>query len=257
MKLTINISPRNIVNYLTIGVTVLALLSFGVQIIKYVFNYREGWLNTFNLDAELNIPTWYSFFLLVSCAALLGIIAHQKKLEKDRFAGQWKTLAWIFFVFAWDETLSIHEILIIPDVAKALHLAGFFRPIWVIPGAILVYWFIRKYLKFRSHLPRTTRRYFTWAAVLYVGGALGMEMLGGQYVSMFGQRNLGYAMMANIEEILEMMGTITFIYGLLDYLRQIAPQFQVQFNFRENSIQNPISQECEPFSPPISGRSPD
>jgi hypothetical protein len=75
------------------------------------------------------------------------------------------------------------------------------------------------------HLPRKIRGLFLLAALLYVGGALGLEMVSGVIVSQFGNHNIVFMFFTTIEETLEMTGVIVLIYGLLDY---IATQFNQQ-----------------------------
>lgn len=220
MQLKICLSPRIIVKYLIIGVVFLTLVSTGIQIGKYVFDYRADWTTMFNLDRELNLPTWYSSFMLGTCSILLKTIAIGKKRQSDRFTQDWQLLSLIFFWLAIDEVLSIHEILIIPEVSKALNLPWFLHSMWVIPGTIFVIWFVRRYWKFSFHLPYKSRQHFYLAAFLYIGGALIMEMVGSYIAEAEGQQNLIYALTATLEEVMEMIGIITFIYALLDYLRQ-------------------------------------
>ncbi len=45
-----------------------------------------------------------------------------------------------------------------------------------------------------------------------------MEMVGGYYADAVTQRNLIYGLMVCVEEILEMVGVIVFIYALLSYI---------------------------------------
>lgn len=49
---------------------------------------------------------------------------------------------------------------------------------------------------------------------MYVGGAVGFEMLGGRYASIHGLDNLGYVLLVTAEEGLEMSGVILFIRSL-------------------------------------------
>ena len=44
-----------------------------------------------------------------------------------------------------------------------------------------------------------------------------MEMIGSYWTDLEGQQNLIYALMATLEEVMEMIGIIVFIYGLLSY----------------------------------------
>ena len=75
MQFKITLSPGRVAKYLTIGVIILTILSLGVQAVRYIYDYREDWIKMFNLDREMNIPTWYSTFMLAGCAFLLQAIA--------------------------------------------------------------------------------------------------------------------------------------------------------------------------------------
>ncbi len=218
MKFIISVSPKRVAYSLSIWVIFFAVAGCIVQVLRYGFNYQERWISLFNLDREINYPSWYSSFTLLFCAILLGIIASAKKKQGDRYFEHWKALAFMFVFFSLDEILSLHEILIINDLRKALHLGGIFYFIWVIPGAIFVAVTALAYLNFLLYLPRKIRDFFLLAGSIYVGGALGMEMVGGYYADAVTQRNLIYGLMVCVEEILEMVGVIVFIYALLSYI---------------------------------------
>ncbi|MGK7876037.1 MAG: hypothetical protein AB4426_22875 [Xenococcaceae cyanobacterium] len=233
MQFTITISPRTLTKRLTIVVLVLTAISIAIQIGKYVFNYRSDWTTLFNLDREMNLPTWYTALMLAFCALLLRAIAVGKETQRDRYYRHWKILSIIFWLLAIDEVLTIHEILIIPDLSRAL--PWIFYSVWVIPGIIAVLVFVRHYWKFTAHLPKRSRYHFILAAMLYVGGALGMEMVGGYYTGLEGQQHLTYALIATLEEVMEMMGVIFFIYGLLFYIGRWTQDLQVQVKILEIS----------------------
>lgn len=233
MQFKITLSPGRVAKYLTIGVIILTILSLGVQAVRYIYDYREDWIKMFNLDREMNIPTWYSTFMLAGCAFLLQAIARGKSQEADPSARKWHILSLIFAYLALDEVLCIHEILIIPDLAKILHLPSFLAQVWVIPGIILVGIFVKKYWSFWQNLPFRFRRLFLIAAVLYIGGALGMEMIGSLYSKQYGQQNVFYAWMTSLEETMEMLGTVTFIYALLSYIGQGQKEINVNFFIQE------------------------
>ena len=65
-----------------------------------------GLVRKFDLDTELNVPTWFSVLLLLLAAAALGYIGVRAKHEGDRFAGHWRGLAWIFLFMSLDETAT-------------------------------------------------------------------------------------------------------------------------------------------------------
>jgi hypothetical protein len=235
MQLKISIVPSSIIKYLTIGAITLTIFGTVIQIGKYVFNYRENWTKILNLDREMNIPTWYTAIMLACCALLLNIIARGKKQQRDRHAPEWRLLSTIFIILAIDEVASIHEILIIPDVSKALNLPWFLHSMWVIPGAIFVVWFIRHYWQFSQNLPYKSRRHFSLAAAVYVSGALIMEAVGSHVAEWQGQQNITYALIATVEEAMEMAGIIVFIYGLLVYFQQWSPSLLLKIDLAEKS----------------------
>ena len=228
MRIKIAVSPRKIVKYLTIIAVFFAIISAGIQVSKYVFDYRKDWMDLFNLDRELNFPTWYSAFNLGFCALLLKIIALGKQQQGDRHARDWRLLSIIFGLLAIDEVVSIHEILIIPEVSEALNLPWFLHSMWVIPGTVFVVWFVRRFSKFLNHLPPRSQQQFVMAACLYVGGALVMEMVGSYFAESIGQQHIVYAAIATVEEILEMAGIIAFLYALLYYVSQWTPKLNLQ-----------------------------
>lgn len=51
-----------------------------------------------------------------------------------------------------------------------------------------------------------------------------MEMVGGAYAHLNGQQNLTYALLATLEEMMEMSGLVVFIYGLLRYIHSLKGQ---------------------------------
>lgn len=235
MQIKIAVSSRRIIKYLALAVIFFTVISTGIQISKYVFNYREDWMDLFNLDRELNFPTWYSALTIVFCAILLRIIALGKKQQGDRYARDWQLLSVIFFILAIDEIVSIHEILIIPEVSEALNLPWFLHSLWVIPGLVFVVWFARRFGKFVRHLPLKSRRQFILAACIYIGGALVMEMVGSHFAESIGQQHILYAAIATVEEVLEMTGIIMFIYALLHYLSQWTSTLDLQLNILDPS----------------------
>ncbi|MEL6439211.1 MAG: hypothetical protein AAFQ80_08180 [Cyanobacteria bacterium J06621_8] len=230
MQIRIKVYPRTIVRYLVIIIIFFAVVSTGIQICKYVFDYRDDWMKVFNLDRELNLPTWYSALMLGFCSLLLRFIALGKKQQGDRYTRDWRLLSVIFSLMAIDEVVSLHEILIIPEVSEALNLPWFLHSMWVIPGTVFVVWFGNRYRQFLANLPSSFGRQFTLAALVYIGGALIMEMIGSHVAESLGQQTLIYALIATIEEIMEMSGVVIFMAGLFRYLKTWAGNLELQLD---------------------------
>jgi hypothetical protein len=186
---------------------------------SHVFHHEHvfGLVDTFDMNFENNVPTFFAAFILVATAVLLTVIASQS--TADRYAGYWKWLAIIFAFMAVDEDASLHELLIEP-VRNLLAVSGPLYFAWVIPYAFAVLVIGLLYLKFVWSLPARTRGFFIAAGSLYLTGALGFESIGGWYFSRHGEiEDLPYSLLVAAEEFCEMAGIILFIYGLLDYLR--------------------------------------
>lgn len=229
VELPIHLRTKTIARRLiviVISLTFAGVLSGYFWLSKFPLPASKWFYQLFSLDGEFNIPAWYSAFSLLFCSGLLKVITVIK--TKDRHFSYWKTLSFIFLYLSLDEAFSFHEILIIPSVRQALHLNPIFFQTWVIPGVALVAVFAFKYLKFWLALPPKTRYLFFIAAVVYVGGALGMEMIGGLLIEDFGRRSIIALTGIVIEESLEMIGIVIFIYALLAYLSSLKESIQLK-----------------------------
>ena len=74
--------------------------------------------------------------------------------------------------------------------------------------------------RFLNLLPRRTALLFLLSGALFVGGAIGFETLSGYYYSLSGSKGITYVILQTLEEILEITGTILFIYALAEYAEQ-------------------------------------
>ena len=131
---------------------------------------------------------------------------------------------------AFDEGSSIHELLIMP--IRGLigeNLPGFLLFTWIIPGIVIILVVAFFYLRFILSLPKQTKVMILISGFIYLGGLIGMEMLGGNYANLKGIHNLPYNIFVTIEESLEMTGLVLFIYALLDYLEKNYSQFYLKF----------------------------
>jgi hypothetical protein len=178
-----------------------------------------------NLDEEANIPSFYSSLILLFSSILLFVITFYRKIEKNRNYKYWLGLALIFLFLSFDENASIHE-LIIKVYWKFFEPSDFDNYVWLIPYGVLVFLLMLAYWKFIFSLPRKTYSLFILSGILYVLGALGMEVAGSMYVGVswyqpidWGHRaDYTYYLISTVEESLEMFGVVTFIYALLSYI---------------------------------------
>ncbi|MBD2102714.1 hypothetical protein [Leptolyngbya sp. FACHB-261] len=224
----ISVSPRKITQFLVYVVAGLTFANIAAQFCKYFLGrpYLFGLVPLFDTDIEASIPTWYSSVALLFCALLLALITLIRKQINDRFVLHWGILSFIFLYLSCDEALSIHEKAIRP-LRSALNTSGLLYQAWVIPGIAFVLLVLLVYLKFLAALPPKTLRLFLISGAIYLAGALGMELVGGYYSELHGEENIAYAMITTLEECLEMLGIVAFIYTLLSYISVQVEGFQL------------------------------
>jgi hypothetical protein len=184
----------------------------------YLFHHRSllGLVRLFNLNEEANIPTYYSAMLLLLCSGLLILIGTLSKHEGSRYRS-WQVLGGIFFYLSLDEVAQLHETLgmLMDKCLPALNILQFN---WVLvygPLGIILMICMRRFI---MQLPARIRWLTLLAGFVYVGGAIGIETVSGQYLAFTGQRDCVFNLIAMVEESCEMMGAVIFVYALTSYI---------------------------------------
>ncbi len=218
MEQPIRINPKIVLKTLLIIEAVLIVLNsllWYLERHKVVKNLAEA-SRLFNLNSESNIPTTFSVLLLALCALLLALIALLMRTRREKFALHWGLLSLGFLYMAFDESAMLHE-LSMQGLTKTFGTgpAGIFTFSWVLLMVILVPLLVIVFLKFFRSLPPGSRRRFALAGLIYVVGSVGFEMLGGVVVHYFSKQSRWFFMEYTVEESLEMLGLIIFIYALL------------------------------------------
>ena len=228
--------PLEITQVLGVTALLLVLASITGQLLKYIWGHGSvyGLIRLFYVDNEQNITSYFSASLLLLAALLLAIITALKKAEHSAYGFQWALLSFTFLYMAIDEAASIHELLGEPmHWLLGQQAGGIFFFSWVIAGIAVAMVFGLSYLKFVLHLPAKTRWRVVIAATLYLGGAIGMELIGGRYAALHGVENLAYSMTATVEESLEMAGVIVFIHTLLNYIADNYQEIRLRLDHAE------------------------
>ena len=194
-------------------------------------DYVYGLVPLSYVDSERNIQTFFSTFLLLFTALLLAVITVLKRKQTASHVSHWAILSFGFLCMAVDETASIHELLNVP-LRKLLGGGnlGVFYYAWVIPGIALVLALALFFLRFLLRLPAERRLTFLMAATLYIGGAIGVELIGGRFAELHGDQNLTFSMIVTVEEGLEMAGVIVFIWALLVYIADGYKEVRFRFD---------------------------
>ena len=169
-----------------------------------------------NVDYEQNIPTWFSAFVLLLNSVLLAAIASTKKALGNKYVGHWWGLSVIFLMLSLDEVARIHDT-VGWWLSPVFRTSGIFTYFWVVPWSVFVLFVTLTYLRFFFSLPKRVKWLFLSAGGLYVGGALGGEMVLGYMVSESDVADKWWRLEVITEEFLEMTGATVFFYALTGY----------------------------------------
>lgn len=175
-------------------------------------------MNRFDLAFEPSIPNWYSSCSLLVCGGLLAVIARAKARRGDGWFWHWALLAVLFVGLSIDEGVRLHEMLH-TVIASRIDTHGLLYFPWVIPALLFVAFVGLSYVPFLWQLDRRTALLFVIAGATYVMGAVGMDMIGGVIVEQHGMESVEHSFAQAVEELLEMLGVLIFLYALLDYIR--------------------------------------
>lgn len=248
----LKISPGKVALTLMCAVLVLVAISLAGQYFRDYFGgheLAEKVISKINLDEERNnLPTWYQSSSLLACSLILFVIGHVRHALKDRDSRFWWFLSFLFLFLSVDEAVSIHEQMTLP-LRNTFNLEGIFFLSWVIPAAIAVAILGIVFAGFLNRLPTRTRNHFVAAGALFIIGAIGIEMVGANYMFMLNDppdidRDFGYALITTTEEFFEMSGIVLFIYGLLSYLNGAAATLGTERTAEDPAGETPETLIC-------------
>lgn len=218
----LSLSRRTIVQVLIVTACVLLIASIAGQFTKHVVGHPSayGLVPLFYVDDEGNIPTFFSSILLLLASLLLALIATHKNTPRNSYPRHWMILSLILLYMAIDESVMLHEKLNRAGWWLGDHpQVGIFHYGWVIFGIVAVGVVALSHLKFFRSLPSLTQKQFFTAAAVFLSGAIGVEILEGNYAgSHGGEDSFQFSMLTAVEEGLEMAGVIILINALLTYL---------------------------------------
>lgn len=173
----------------------------------------------FDLREEANLPQFYSSLLMLCSAALMFMAHRASPIPLARWG--WRLPALIFLFLAADEVGQIHEktIKFTRTILGGGDL-GAFNYAWVVPYSVLVFAFAVWGIGFlRAMNNRRTATGLVVSGVVFVSGALGMEMVEGALMH-HGRDSLVMWTAYTVEESLEFTGLLLLLRTLLSHLRR-------------------------------------
>ena len=183
----------------------------------------ELYVRITDVDRELSVPSWFQSMVLLACAAALWTVADEIRHAGGRWDRHWRLLAAAFAHLSIDELAGLHELASIP-IRTAFGLDGVLRFAWILVAVPLVLAFVAVLVPFLRALPRPALMAFLICGALYVGGAVGLEMVGGVLTERGGMDTLAYSAEASVEELCEMLGMTFFLAAVAQHRRRYVEQ---------------------------------
>ncbi len=166
---------------------------------------------------------------MVFASVLFWTISRIHQKSNKPYGVYWSIMSCLFLFLAVDESAMVHENLIKP-LRHTLDASGLFYFSWVIPYGLLLMIGIFVFYRFINSIPADIRKLIVWAGIVYVFGALGLEMLGGFYADQYSTRTITYTVLVTFEETLEMSGLSILVFALFSYLETLVDSINIQFS---------------------------
>lgn len=219
------ISPGTIFRVLLAMIAVLVALSIAGMAMRFGMGLSKGLgaIALIDLNSETNFPTYFSSALLACCALLLAMIGVAHRQLHMGWHRHWFFLALGFLAMSLDEFIQLHEKTM--DVISARF--------GIVPGSILTNsWVILAFvllplvgvacLRFLLAMNRRSAVLIVAAGIVYVSGAVGVEMVSGMMKGTYGFGSLPFMISTTFEETLELVGLAIFVYALTDYAARMG-----------------------------------
>ena len=214
----------------------LAAIYAGSQLLSYLTGHGRmfGLLSLFDMQEEQSIPNVLSTAGLLAASLTAWLIVHVNPMGNPRVARGWRVVAAILLFLAIDEGAGMHDRLAgVGQAAFDTH--GIFFIGWILPYLLLLGITGLVLLPVALSMPSRTRLRLIVAGAIYIGAAMGMEMI---EAAMFDNAAGGAALMAadlnatisspamiavvGIEETGEMIGVALALRALLLHLEATA-----------------------------------
>ena len=199
----------------------------------------------FDVGMEANIAAFFSSLLFLISAGLLYIIHRAEGLALT-WKDHWFLYALLFLFLAFDESGQIHE-----KLNKSMRALlgggdlGLLNNAWILPYLVALAFLGLASIRFLKTVNPKTRNRMIIAGVVFIAGAVGSEMIGGDIRTEAGRDEINYMIAYTIEELLEFSGFVAPDKSVDDAPRECRGKHQCE-------IRGLITTQC----PPDSGRCP-
>lgn len=169
----------------------------------------------FNLDAEANLPTWWSSTKFAMAGTLMMVMVLKTEFRKLTPI----LLGLLFFAFSLDEAVSLHERLghfFADHVATGSTIRrkdAFLWPVLFGIPALLCIGIVFRWLRKEGFMSASLWRDFAIAIVVLFTGAVGMEVVAFNPLVSIPQTSGVYETLSALEEMLEHLGASLLVWA--------------------------------------------
>lgn len=186
-------------------------------------------LRVLHIGEEAAVATWFTISLMLCVVALAVFIAVAERRAGSAHWRWWVGVATVFTYTSLDEQVQLHEYAVQPVRDLLGITSGPFWLAWVVPALALATALALLFSRFIARLPASTRLGMVVAIGVWLGGAIGTEMID---AATFPWRvDMADAVMSElvssslvvIEEGMEMLGIALLLRALLGHAACFAP----------------------------------
>jgi hypothetical protein len=206
----LRLSSRTLPPLLLAIIVALCAIHLGLQYDRFHGSHTPWEIQQlFDLDEEQAVPNWYSSATLGLAALLAALIGARSRRDGEPDWKRWRAMGWILLYCSFDEVAGVHETF------------NSLSPIsWTIPFGLLALAVGIWMLPWVWRLPAETRWGIILSGIVYVGGAVGVEVVTSHFFDESNKRQFTYALFTVVEEGGEMLGVWIAIRTLLRYMER-------------------------------------
>jgi hypothetical protein len=247
----IRLSARAAARALAFAIAAITLLHLAGQVLRWQFGSGYGLVRFFHTNQEGNFSAYFSALNMLLAAVLLMFCAAAERRSRTLRAS-WLFLALLFVFLPFDELFAVHERLNVP-MRRVLGATGALAFAWVVPYALATLVAGALVLGLLRSLPRRTRIMMVAAGATFVGGALGMEMVGASLSQTRGMDSAAYVAATTVEELLEMSGVALFTVALMEHLANVGLAVRFAGSARAIAVEPPRVGRPAATATPVAG----
>jgi hypothetical protein len=212
----LSLSPRRILAWHLAIIALLVACHLGVALLLARTGRGETLWRMVHLSREANLPSFFSACALLAAALGAWLLA---RLDGGRNATPWRLAGLILLFLALDEAAMLHEQLKWLGPREAGRMSLF----WLMPYGAMVVAVVWILLPFWLRLPPPARAGLALSALLYVGGAMGMEVVESRFYAGAAGGRFHWPMILSVtvEELMEMLAVAVLIWTMLRHAARL------------------------------------